>query len=175
MQKLAIMRDSGFWTDSLISVMQLSEPKNDFFGELSKARICGRDIYLLKPTTFMNRSGQSIVSVANYFRIAVENILIVHDELDLAAGTIRLKQGGGHGGHNGLRDSIAVLGKEFWRLRLGIGHPGHKDDVVSYVLKRASNDEQQLIDDAIDSGIQAAEWLFGGQLNKAMQMLHSRK
>jgi PTH1 family peptidyl-tRNA hydrolase len=169
--------NAGFWfLDALAHRYNASfKHESRFSGELSKARICDKDIYLLKPSTFMNLSGQSISAVASYFKIPAQKILVVHDELDLPAGTIRIKQGGGHGGHNGLRDSIATLGKDFWRLRLGIGHPGHKDAVVGYVLKRASKEDQRLIDDAIYEGMVESENLLSLSLTKAMQALHSRR
>lgn len=169
--------NAGFWfLDELAQKYSAAfKSESRFSGDLCKARIGTREILLLKPTTFMNLSGQSIAAVANYFKIAPERILVVHDELDLPPGTIRVKQGGGHGGHNGLRDAIAKLGKDFWRIRVGIGHPGHKDAVVGYVLKRAGSDEERLIEDAVSSGVNEAENLLGENFNKAVQALHSRK
>ncbi len=169
--------NAGFWfLDTLASRYNASfRPEKRFFGDYCKVRISGRDIHLLKPTTFMNRSGQSIAAAANYYKIKPENILVIHDELDLPPGVIRIKRGGGHGGHHGLRDTIAQIGKDFWRVRLGIGHPGHKDAVVGYVLKRASKEDQKLIDDAAYEGVCESENLLDGNLDKAVQVLHSRK
>lgn len=169
--------NAGFWfLDTLASRYNTSfRPEKRFFGDYCKARISGRDIHLLKPTTYMNRSGQSIAAAANYYKIKPENILVIHDELDLPPGVIRIKRSGGHGGHNGLRDTIAQIGKDFWRVRLGIGHPGHKDAVVGYVLKRASKEDQKLIDDATYEGVCESENLLDGNLDKAVQVLHSRK
>ncbi len=169
--------NAGFWFLDRLADRYSATFKADkrFFGEIAKVRISGMDIILLKPATFMNLSGQSIAAAARYFKIDPSNVLIVHDEIDLPPGTIRVKQGGGHGGHNGLRDTIAKFGKNFWRVRLGVGHPGHKDAVVAYVLKRASKEEQQLIDDAIDDGIREVENLLVENLDKAIQFLHSRK
>ncbi len=169
--------NAGFWfLDQLVSRYNGTfRSEKRFSGEFCKVQVSGRDVLLLRPSTFMNLSGQSIQAAASYYRVAPEEILVIHDELDLPPGTVRIKQGGGHGGHNGLRDTIAHIGKEFWRVRLGIGHPGHKDAVVSYVLKRASKDEQNLIDDTICACVCESENLFGNDLNKAIQNLHTRK
>ncbi len=147
-----------------------------FHGAVAKTAIGGRDVRLLIPSTFMNRSGQSISAMAKFFDIPAEAILVVHDELDLAPGDARLKIGGGHGGHNGLRDTIKALGnnKNFARLRLGIGHPGHADQVVDFVLKKASKSEQQQIDSAIDEAIGIMPEVVAGNWNQAMKTLHTR-
>ena len=136
------------------------------------ARIGAHDVRLQKPTTFMNRSGAAVQSLAAFHRIAPGEILVVHDEIDLPPGAARLKFGGGHGGHNGLRDVIACLGADFWRLRLGVGHPGHRDQVVDAVLSRASRSEQQQIDDALERGLEVLPLLVEGQSQQAMQRLH---
>ena len=107
-------------------------------GETARINIGGHDIILLKPTTYMNRSGLSVRQLSEFFKIAPDEILVAHDELDLPVGSVRLKHGGGHGGHNGLRDTIAHIGDGFWRLRLGVGHPSNKTEVIDYVLTRAS-------------------------------------
>ncbi|MDO6459561.1 aminoacyl-tRNA hydrolase [Granulosicoccaceae sp. 1_MG-2023] len=169
--------NAGFWfLDELAARYQgVFRPDKQFAGEVCKVRVGQRTVTLLKPMTFMNRSGQSIASLAAYYRIPAERVLVVHDELDLPVGAVRIKQGGGHGGHNGLRDTIARLGKDFWRVRLGIGHPGHKDDVVSYVLARTPKSDHALIMDAIADCMQEFGHISGGELNKAMQALHSRK
>jgi PTH1 family peptidyl-tRNA hydrolase len=145
-----------------------------FSGEACKVRIAGEDVWLLKPTTFMNRSGQAVRQISNFYKIPVEAILVVHDELDLDPGTVRLKRGGGHGGHNGLRDLVSHMGKDFARLRIGVGHPGHKDKVVNFVLARAGKQEQQQIDEAIDEAITVIEDIVSGQFQKAMNQLHTR-
>lgn len=141
------------------------------------ARICaaGNDIRLLIPTTFMNRSGQSVASIANFFKLVPEDILVVHDELDLPPGTVKLKKGGGHGGHNGLRDIIASLGnsRDFGRLRIGIGHPGNAKLVTNYVLKKAPGAEQLLIEDAIRAAEKCVPDLVTGDWEKAMRDLHT--
>lgn len=146
-----------------------------FFGLSAKASFKGKDLRLLVPTTFMNRSGQAVGAIANFFKIPAESILVVHDELDLAPGVARLKKGGGHGGHNGLKDIQAALGNNpnFARLRIGIGHPGAAPLVASYVLKRAPQSEQELIEKAIDKSLTVLPEIIAGDWNKAMKDLHT--
>lgn len=145
-------------------------------GLTARTTYMGQDLRLLIPTTYMNRSGQSVAALANFFKIDPGAILVAHDELDLAPGTARLKQGGGHGGHNGLRDIISALGnnQNFARLRLGIGHPGSAAEVANFVLKRAPTSEQTLIDDAIYNAIQCLPEIIQGDWNKAMKNLHTQ-
>jgi PTH1 family peptidyl-tRNA hydrolase len=122
----------------------------------------------------MNRSGQSVSAFLRFYKLVPEDLLVVHDELDLQPGTARLKQGGGHGGHNGLRDITSALGgNNFLRLRLGIGHPGHKDGVVDYVLERPSRDDETAIADAIDRAARVLPELVAGEIQRAMNVLHS--
>jgi len=149
-------------------------PETKFSGDVCKVNLEGQDVWLLKPSTFMNRSGLSVRQLANFYKIPVENILVVHDELDLSPGDIRLKTAGGHGGHNGLRDIIAQMGKEFHRLRVGIGHPGHRDQVADYVLHRASKADQQAIDEALDNACRVLPLLAQGSWEKAVHRLHSK-
>jgi PTH1 family peptidyl-tRNA hydrolase len=146
-----------------------------FFGETAKFTIAGRDIRLLIPTTYMNRSGQAVAALARFYTIEPTAILVAHDELDLSPGIGRLKMGGGHGGHNGLRDIISSLGncRDFARLRLGIGHPGHASEVVDYVLRKAPPEEQQLLQDTIDSALKVIPALAKGCWNDAMKQLHT--
>jgi PTH1 family peptidyl-tRNA hydrolase len=148
-----------------------------YFGLVGKFSHQGRDIRLLIPTTYMNRSGQAVAALAGFFRIPPEAILVAHDELDMPPGVAKLKTGGGHGGHNGLRDIIAQLGNQnsFHRLRLGIGHPGHSSLVSGFVLGRAPRSEQELLDTSIDSALDVMPELLAGDLTRAMQKLHSRK
>ncbi len=150
-------------------------PDSKYQGLSGRAVIHGRDIRLLIPATFMNLSGQSVVPFASFFKIPPQRILVAHDELDLPPGTAKLKQGGGHGGHNGLRDIISKLGNnaDFGRLRIGIGHPGHASQVSGYVLGKAPAKEQQLIDDAIDEAIAILPDLLTGNSSKAMNRLHA--
>jgi PTH1 family peptidyl-tRNA hydrolase len=148
---------------------------NKYFGLTGKAVINGKPVWLLIPTTFMNRSGKAIAALAGFYQIRPEAILVAHDELDLNPGIARFKLGGGHGGHNGLKDTILSLGnqRDFARLRIGIGHPGHASEVVNFVLRRAPASEQQLIDQSIDNAIKAIEPTVVGQWNSAMKALHS--
>lgn len=133
-------------------------------------------VRVLKPSTYMNESGRAVRAALDYFGTPVEELLVVYDEIDLPPGTIRLKHGGGHGGHNGLRDIVECLGQGgFTRLRIGVGHPGHKDLVISYVLNRADAGEQAQIDDAIGRGLDVMPLLLAGELQKATQQLHSEQ
>jgi peptidyl-tRNA hydrolase, PTH1 family len=136
-------------------------------------RLGVHELWLMKPTTFMNGSGAAVQSVMAFYRITPAETLVVHDDIDLPPGSTRLKFAGGHGGHNGLRDIIACVGAEFWRLRLGVGHPGDKDRVVDAVLSRASSAEQQLIDKALARGLAALPLLLDGAGQAAMHQLHS--
>ncbi|GAB2191263.1 aminoacyl-tRNA hydrolase [Sessilibacter sp. MAH1] len=146
-----------------------------YFGFYGQGIINNRDIKLLIPTTFMNRSGKAIATLANFFKINAENILVAHDELDMAPGVARLKLGGGHGGHNGLRDTIAALGnnKDFARLRIGIGHPGNAKLVSGYVLKKAPAAEFDQINEASYQASKVLPMLMEGKWSLAMQELHS--
>jgi PTH1 family peptidyl-tRNA hydrolase len=168
--------NAGFWFVDLLADRYGGRfrPESKFSGETCKIRVGADEVWLLKPMTFMNRSGQSVRQLSTFYKIPLEEILVVHDELDLDPGMVRLKRGGGHGGHNGLRDITSHLGKEFMRLRIGIGHPGHRDRVVDFVLSRASREDQQAIEDAIQEAAQAIEEIVSGQFQKAMNQLHSR-
>ncbi|MGG2399317.1 aminoacyl-tRNA hydrolase [Pseudomonas sp. SH1-B] len=148
-----------------------------YFGLVGKFNHQGREVRLLIPTTYMNRSGQSVAALANFFKIKPEEILVAHDELDMPPGVAKLKQGGGHGGHNGLRDIIAQLGNQnnFHRLRLGIGHPGHASLVSGYVLGRAPRSEQELLDKSIDFALDVLPEILAGDWTVAMRKLHSQK
>ncbi|MBR9911835.1 MAG: aminoacyl-tRNA hydrolase [Gammaproteobacteria bacterium] len=148
-----------------------------FFGLTALASLDGAPVRLLIPTTFMNRSGQAVGAIANFYKIPPEAILVAHDELDLEPGVARLKLGGGHGGHNGLRDTISALGNNnnFARLRLGIGHPGNAKLVSNYVLKKAPSEEFQKIEDAIYAASKVVPLLLQGQWNSAMKELHTRQ
>jgi PTH1 family peptidyl-tRNA hydrolase len=145
-----------------------------FNGELARTRIAGVETWLLKPMAFMNRSGGVTAAVANFYKIPPGAVLVAHDELDLPLGAVRLKQGGGSGGHNGLKDLIATLGPDFWRLRLGIGHPGSKDLVTDFVLQRASSAEQPLLDEGTRTGADILPLVLGQGAQAAMQKLHGK-
>ncbi|WKD50725.1 aminoacyl-tRNA hydrolase [Microbulbifer spongiae] len=140
-----------------------------------RLRIGSRDVRLLIPTTYMNRSGRAVAPLVHFFKIPPEAILVAHDELDLPPGTARLKSGGGHGGHNGLRDIIAALGnnRNFMRLRLGIGHPGRGGEVVRFVLQRAPRAEQEILAEAIDRAIRVLPTAASGDWGAAMKALHT--
>ncbi len=146
-----------------------------FFGLTGRATLAGHQPRLLIPTTFMNLSGRAVAAMVTFYKVPPEGILIAHDELDIPTGTARFKQGGGHGGHNGLRDIIPALGnaKNFHRLRIGIGHPGHASKVTGYVLKKPSATEREKIDAAIEEAITALPLLLDGDNTKAMTQLHS--
>ena len=168
--------NAGFWfVDALARRCQQSfRAEARFHSEIARCLLDGSESRLQKPQTFMNRSGLAVRSLMQFFKIPVEQILVAHDELDLPAGAIKLKKGGGHGGHNGLRDLISHLGsKDFHRLRIGIGHPGNKDQVVDYVLKKPGKEDRRLIEDAIDTALDVMPMAVGGDMAKAMQLLHS--
>lgn len=148
-----------------------------YFGLTARVTLHSRDVRLLIPSTFMNLSGKSVGALANFFRIDTDEILVAHDELDMVPGVAKFKLGGGHGGHNGLKDIIASLGndKGFYRLRIGIGHPGDRSQVSNYVLGKAPAAEQVLIEDVIDEAVRSTEVLFNEDMAKAMHRLHSYK
>lgn len=168
--------NAGFWfIEELVRRTGASfKLENKFHGEVCKTRLDGKEVWLLKPLTFMNRSGQSVGALARFYKIPPEHILVAHDELDLPPGTIRLKKGGGHGGHNGLRDTTSQLGsREFMRLRIGIGHPGHSSEVTNYVLSKAPQPEQALMEQAIERALDELPAIIAGDYQKAMNRLHS--
>ena len=168
--------NAGFW---LIDEIAADQGLSFRFEKRSNAEECkfkaqGRDLYLQKPQTFMNRSGQAVAACARYYKIAVEEILVIHDELDLPPGTNRIKQAGGHGGHNGLRDIVNHLGsREFFRIRVGIGHPGDASQVVNYVLHRPSVAERNAIEKANRDTLAVMPLIIEGRIDKAMQALHT--
>jgi peptidyl-tRNA hydrolase, PTH1 family len=168
--------NAGFWfVDELARSCGGSwRRESKYQGELARVRIADTELWLLKPMTYMNRSGGAVQAVAGFYRIAPAQMLVAHDEIDLPPGVVRLKQAGGHGGHNGVRDVIAQLGADFWRLRIGVGHPGSKEQVIDAVLDRASAAEQALIDTALARAHVALPELLRGDAQKAMKMLHTR-
>lgn len=170
--------NAGFWlVDELAHQWQARfKDEKKFFGEVAKASLPSGEVWLLKPSTFMNRSGQSVLALANFYKILPQEILVVHDELDLLPGIAKFKKGGGHGGHNGLKDIQAKLSSpDFWRLRLGIGHPGDKNLVANFVLKKPLSAEQALIDDAIWAAKSVCPELLADNFEEAMRILHSHK
>jgi PTH1 family peptidyl-tRNA hydrolase len=169
--------NAGFWFVDALAYRHGAQFRSHsrYQGEIAKVTVEGRELMLLKPQTYMNRSGLSVRSLMDYVKAPVGEMLIVHDELDLPCGIARLKVGGGHGGHNGLRDTITHCGADFWRLRLGIGHPGDKSEVIDYVLQRAQPLEENAIVDAIDLGLDALSTFLRDGAEKAMHQLHSAK
>lgn len=162
----ALARDAG----------QTLRPERKYHGLYARIQWQGLDLHLLNPTTFMNRSGLAIKALADFFKITPDQILVAHDELDLPPGTARLKKGGGHGGHNGLRDTISHLGtREFQRLRLGIGHPGDSRQVTGYVLGRLGKQETEQLSSIINEALRVLPDAASGKLSAAMNRLHSVK
>ncbi|MGQ8821549.1 aminoacyl-tRNA hydrolase [Bibersteinia trehalosi] len=159
----------------MYNVSLKEEPK--YFGKTAKISTPQGEVRLLVPTTFMNLSGKAVGALANFFRIQPEEILVAHDELDLPAGSVKIKQGGGHGGHNGLKDIVACLGNKntFYRVRIGIGHPGSKDLVSGYVLGKPSPEEQRLLDSVIDEAARCVDILFKDGMVKATNRLNAFK
>lgn len=173
----ATRHNAGFWWVDQLAAATSSKLALDakFFGIAGKLSPTP-DVWLLKPTTFMNASGKAVAALANYYKITPAEILVVHDELDLPPDTVKLKKGGGHGGHNGLKDITAALGTaDFWRLRLGIGHPGDRNEVVNFVLKPPTKDEQTAIERCIDDSVNVANLLLNGEFESAMLKLHTKK
>jgi PTH1 family peptidyl-tRNA hydrolase len=166
----------GFrWVDELARLQKLSfRSETRFHGLTARGQLHGHEVLLLKPQTFMNVSGRAVGALAQFYKIEPAEMLVVHDELDLPPGVARLKMGGGHGGHNGLKDIIAHLGsKDFWRLRLGIGHPGDRAEVSDYVLNDPCREERELIDEAMQQAQNIAHLVIEGKTEAAMLKLHS--
>lgn len=170
--------NAGFWwVDEAARRLGVSlQPERGYFGLVGRANVSGHGVWLLQPQTYMNRSGQAVAALARFCKIAPEEILVVHDELDLPPGEAKLKKGGGHAGHNGLRDIHAQLGSpDYWRLRLGIGHPGNRQEVVNWVLKKPSPDDRIAIEQAMERGLKALPHLIAGEMDKATALIHTSK
>ena len=170
--------NAGFWwIDALANQWKLQlRSERNYFGLMARGQVNGDTVWLLEPQTFMNASGKSVGTLARFFKIAPEEILVAHDELDIAPGEAKLKLGGGHAGHNGLRDIHTQLGSpNYWRLRIGIGHPGDKSQVANWVLKKPSPDDRIGIDQAMDRALTAAHHLQNGDMNKATALIHTSK
>lgn len=169
--------NAGFWfVDEIARYCNTSlQAETKFYGHSARVTLFNQDVRLLKPNTFMNKSGQAVAALANFYKIGVDEILVAHDELDMPAGVAKFKQGGGHGGHNGLRDIIASMGnqKNFHRLRLGIDHPGSASKVTGYVLGKPMAQDRDKIDACIDQAIRSLEAGIKGDWPKAMNQLHS--
>ncbi len=168
--------NAGFWWADELARSHRLDFRNEakFHGLSARGNFHGHEVFLLKPQTFMNVSGRAVGALAQFYKIAPAEVLVVHDELDLPPGSAKLKLGGGHGGHNGLKDIIAHLGtKEFWRLRIGVGHPGDRAEVVNFVLNAPRKEEQVLIDEAVRRAQDVAPLIIEGKLEAAMLKLHS--
>lgn len=169
--------NAGFWLVDELAWQWKANFKEEkkFFGQTARAKLAGGEVWLLKPNTYMNRSGQAVQALAQFYKIAPQEILVVHDELDITPGRIKFKLGGGNSGHNGLKDIQAKLGSaDFYRLRLGIGHPGERNEVVNYVLKKPRAEERELIDQAVRKSAEAMPRLLAGEFAEVQSLLHSK-
>ena len=170
--------NAGFWwIDALARELNANlVPDKSYFAKVARTQVKGQTIWLLEPQTFMNLSGKSVGALAKFFKIAPQEILVVHDELDVVPGQAKLKFGGSHAGHNGLRDIHAQLGTaDYWRLRLGIGHPGVRAEVINWVLKKPLAEQREAIDACIDRALHSAPALMAGEMEKAMLLIHTTK
>jgi PTH1 family peptidyl-tRNA hydrolase len=174
----ATRHNAGFWwIDALASDLKISlSLERSYYGLVGSTMIGGQNIWLLEPQTFMNLSGKSVATLARFYKIAPEEILVAHDELDIEPGEAKLKFGGGHAGHNGLRDIHAQLGTDaYWRLRIGIGHPGDRTEVANWVLKKPPLDHRIAIGQTIDRAIKALPKLLTGDMAKATMLIHTSR
>jgi PTH1 family peptidyl-tRNA hydrolase len=174
----ATRHNAGFWwVDALARELKLSlVADRSYHGLLARGNVNGQTVWLLEPQTYMNLSGKSVGALARFFKIAPQDILVVHDELDVPPGQAKLKFGGGHGGHNGLRDIHAQLGTgDYWRLRLGIGHPGDKNQVADWVLKKPAPADREAIEGCVARTLKAAPELLAGDMPKATLVVHTHK
>lgn len=170
--------NAGFWwLDAAAHALKVSFVMDkNYHGLVARTNVDGQSVWLLKPQTYMNLSGKSVAALARFFKIQPQEILVVHDELDIVPGEAKLKLGGGHAGHNGLRDIHAQLGSsDYWRLRLGVGHPGVKSEVLDWVLKKPSLDHRIAIDQSIDRAIKALPHFLTGDMDKATMLVHTSK
>jgi peptidyl-tRNA hydrolase, PTH1 family len=176
-EHLFTRHNAGFWlVDALAAkVGGRFRSHNKFHGEICRIEMGGGEITLLKPMTYMNRSGLAIRALSDYLKIQPAQTIVVHDELDLPVGESRFKQGGGHGGHNGLRDTVTHIGPDFWRLRIGIGHPGDKSQVIDYVLRRAPKEEEDKILASVGTAVEALDVFIDKGPERAMNWLHGPK
>ena len=173
----ATRHNAGFWwIDALAQQLGIRlVPDKSYQGLVARANINGETVWLLKPQTFMNLSGRSVAAIARFFKIAPDQILVVHDELDILPGLLKLKQGGSHAGHNGLRDIHDQLGSaDYWRLRIGIGHPGVKSEVIHWVLQKPTQAQRQTIEECIERSLATMPLLLAGEMGKATMALHTK-
>jgi peptidyl-tRNA hydrolase, PTH1 family len=174
----ATRHNAGFWwIDAVARELKCSLAMDKAYqGLVARTQVQGQTVWLLEPQTYMNVSGRSVAALARFFKIQPQEILVAHDELDVVPGQVKLKLGGGHGGHNGLRDIHAQLGSaDYWRLRIGIGHPGVKAEVANWVLKKPSAEHRTAIEDCIIRGLQALPEILRGEMDKATMRLHTTK
>jgi PTH1 family peptidyl-tRNA hydrolase len=170
--------NAGFWwIDAVARELKVSlVPERSYHGLVARTTVNGQTVWLLEPQTYMNLSGKSVSALAKFFKIQSQEILVAHDELDIPPGEAKLKLGGSHAGHNGLRDIHAQLGTaDYWRLRIGVGHPGDKAEVVSWVLKKPMLEHRKAIDDSIHRAVLALPLLLAGDMEKAMVKIHTSK
>lgn len=170
------LHNAGFWfVDELARRAGVAfKYEKRFDADVCKVSMAGSDIWLVKPQSYMNLSGGPIRKVLDYYRMSTDEMLVAHDEIDLPSGTVKLKTGGGHGGHNGMRDVIQHCGRDFARLRLGVGHPGNKDKVTDYVLKKASADDEAAILKNVDEAVDVMDLFVESGLSAAMKKLHTK-
>ncbi|HEX7012924.1 MAG TPA: aminoacyl-tRNA hydrolase [Steroidobacteraceae bacterium] len=176
-EHLLTRHNAGFWFVDALAAREGARFRshNKFQGEICRVQLAGSEVTLLKPMTYMNRSGLAIRALADYLKVPGEQILVAHDELDLPVGEARFKFGGGHGGHNGMRDVITHMGPDFWRLRLGISHPGDKEQVIDYVLRRAPREEEEKIIASVGAALDALNVFVEQGAERAMNGLHGKK
>jgi PTH1 family peptidyl-tRNA hydrolase len=173
----ATRHNAGFWwLDAAARKLGATlAPQRSYFGLAAKASTAQGVVWLLQPMTYMNLSGKSVAALARFFKIEPQEILVAHDELDLMPGQVKIKCGGGHAGHNGLRDIHAQLGSaDYWRLRLGIGHPGVKAEVVDYVLRKPSAEDRELLEQTIERSVDALDLLLASEMERAMMRVHAK-
>jgi PTH1 family peptidyl-tRNA hydrolase len=175
-EHLLTRHNAGFWfVDALAAKAGARFRSHTIFqGEICRTQLSGGEVTLLKPMTYMNRSGLAIRALFDYLKVPSSEVLVVHDELDLPVGEVRFKLGGGAGGHNGLRDTITHIGPDFWRLRLGIGHPGDKSEVIDYVLRRAPKEEEERLLESVSEAIPALQVFLEQGAERAMNALHGK-
>ena len=173
----ATRHNAGFWfVDEVAARLRAPlAPERGYFGKAARASVSGQPVWLLEPTTYMNLSGKSVAALARFFKIEPHEILVAHDELDLLPGQVKLKQGGSHAGHNGLKDIHAQLGSaDYWRLRIGIGHPGVKAEVTDYVLRKPSAEHRVEIGKGIEQALSGLELLLAGDMERATMKINAR-
>jgi PTH1 family peptidyl-tRNA hydrolase len=172
----ATRHNAGFWFVDELARRHGGrlKPERRYGGDACRITVAGRDVWLLKPMSYMNRSGTPIRALCDYLQVPSGEVLVAHDDLDLPPGTVRLKRGGGAGGHNGLKDTITHLGEDFWRLRLGIGRPAHRDEVIGYVLRRAGAGDEAQVLEAIEAAADEFPHLLAEGAGRVMNRLHTR-